>query len=416
MLINILIVFLFIIGLLVNYKKTIFWVACLFPILHMIAGIGPIPLIRVLGIVSIVLLFVWYWQDVKQCPIVYVTIPFIIVCAISNHINERHTPTMLGYISENAFLPIVMWNAVKGKTKSFLKISSIYFLVVCLYGYYEAITNSNPFATWACSEDNTFIEGYYKEYSEGIRYGVKRIQSLMLWRDACGSLSAYYWGLLYYYKTYHPKIIGDGWLKTLTTILMYMLPITVLLTGTRACIVVLLVCMIGTIRKINVKIVIVGLGVAMLAFVFAAPYVDSLVSSFSQTDSVSGSNVDMREQQLVAVLMTLRSSPVFGNGFSPWQNYSLYAEELLGAESLWFQLLLKVGILGTLFYIIMLMAFARRLLLTHTYYALVMLVAFIIGLTLSSLPGFSLPYVSIYTGMMVYSNQKWHNNNKILYR
>lgn len=399
---NIILVFVLLLGLLFDYKKTILKVACLYPILDMLGGVGPISLMKVYGLMAIVVAFIKYRRDIKRSPVMYVAVPFLVICLISNYINEHHSPTMLGFMSTSILLPIIMLEAVGTRgVKLFLKIWTLFFLVVCIYGYIEAFTNSNPFAEWACNEKNTLFGGYYSTAFGGTRFGLRRIQSIMIYRDACGANSALFWGFLYYIRTYKRSLIDSKWMEYATTALMFMLPITVLLTGTRACIAILLVCMLGTIKRINAKYIVIVCVVCIIAFTFAEPFLNSVYQSFADTDNVEGSNIDMRQQQLTAVLLTLKQSPIFGNGFGSWHDYSEWADELLGAESLWFQLLLKVGILGTFTFVLMITVLIYHIAKTQTPYAFVILIAFFVGLTLSSLPGFDTPLLFLFIGIMI---------------
>ncbi len=410
--INVFLLFAFTFGLFYNYKRTLLWMALLWPVIDMLSGLGPISFTKVLGLVAFIVAIMFRFWEVKRGPFFILFLPIIIISVISNYINERHTPSMLGFASTNIFLPFIFWSSVKLKkdVKLFLKIWTIFFVIVCLYGYIEAILNSNPFAQWACDSNNKLLRGYYGAYSNSLRYGVKRIQSLMICRDSCGALSAFFWGLLYYFKEYKQEYIDSRWMKFATTALMFMLPITVLLTGTRACIAILAVCMLGTVKKINPNYVVLVCMVGMIAYFTADLYLNNIIQSFVETDTVSGSSIDMRQQQLYAVYFTLRQSPLFGNGFGSWNDYSKYADDLLGAESLWFQLLLKIGILGTVSFILIIVALLWYIYKTHTPYAMVLLTAFLVGLTLSSLPGFDLPLLFMFVGMMV------HLNKNVIYK
>lgn len=412
MVLNWLLLLILFIGLCVNYRKTIFWVACFFPILNMFGGLGPVSLIQLFGLMAIVVAVCRHGATLKKCPILYAGVVFLIVCGVSNFINERHTPSMLGYVSLNALLPIVLWYFAKSGTeiRLFLKVWTIYLLIICIYGYYEAATNSNPFAEWACDEKNKLFGGYYHAYSSGIRFGVKRIQSLMLWRDACGAISALFWGLLYYFRTYKKEYLDTLWMKYATAALMIMLPVTVLLTGTRACIAILVVCMVGTIKRLSAGYLGVVCIFSILVYLFAAPYISSISHSFSETDSVSGSSIYMRQMQLAAVFNTLKQSPLFGNGFGSWWDYSKWGEDILGAESIWFLLLLKVGLIGTIVFVFIILLLARFIILSKRPYVLVIMIASLVGLTLSSLPGFSMPLLIIFISAMIriYNNKKMH--------
>ena len=113
MLLNILLIIILGIGLLINFKKTILMVACSWPFVDMLGGIGPISLMKVFGIMAIGVALFFRSSTLKKNHFLLWSIPLVAIAVLSNYLNERHTPTMLGYVSTVVFLPIVMFKSVR---------------------------------------------------------------------------------------------------------------------------------------------------------------------------------------------------------------------------------------------------------------------------------------------------------------
>lgn len=407
MLIPIILIIISVYWLLKDYRYTIFRFACFFPVLNMFAGIGPLIFSQVFGLIAIVIIYIQDSSYFKRFPLKHTIALYSLLILIANFLNEQHTPSMLAFLSTSVLLPFVLWKSVDTelKIRYFIKCWTVYFLIICIYGFYEAATDSNPFAEWMMTTGDSVFGGF-RRVSDSHRFGFRRIQSLMLYRDPCGAYSALFWGFLFYYRKYHPEIIGKGWLRTATSLLMYMLPFIVLLTGTRACIAIIVVCMIGAFRRLKIKYLFVIIPLVIISTIFLGDYLDTIYKSFSDTSSVAGSNLNMREMQLNAILNTVSESPIYGNGFGSWKDYSNYAEDILGAESQWFQLLLKVGILGTLSYFALVVSLVWYILKSNISYLLFIVLAFFVGLTLSSLPGFKEPVLFLFLGVIYSQNKK----------
>ena len=74
--------------------------------------------------------------------------------------------------------------------------------------------------------------------------------------------------------------------------------------------------------------------------------VTELLDSFSSKTDVSGSNAEMRQNQLLSVIKTLGGSLIWGLGFKGYSVAIKANDDILGAESIWLQLLLQGGIIA----------------------------------------------------------------------
>ena len=90
-------------------------------------------------------------------------------------------------------------------------------------------------------------------------------------------------------------------------------------------------------------------------------------------DYQGGSSLAMREMQLNVSLIEFKKSPIIGNGTKYLATATEhYDEELLGAESIWFGLLIEKGIVGIIAFIVILIypLFIRRLRFKRIYISL----------------------------------------------
>ena len=398
------------------YRNTILWIASLWMILNMISGIGPISLLQIVALVAFPSFFLKNRiSDSRSFPAWWVIIPYLLVIYLANIYNERHTPSMLAYMSTNVFWPFLFWQAtVKANKEQIRRIILcwlLWFVVLVVYGLFEAATNSNPIVDWMLNSNNKDFMGYFSGISDEIRFGIKRIQSITLWRDSLGANSALLFGFIYFLITYYRSLIKSRRVLLVMRLMLIALPITVLLTGTRACIAMLVICSIPIVLDVRSKNFWLFVTFALVLCIVAFPTLQEIYLSFTDTTSVGGSNVDMRQEQLAAVLMTAQNSPLIGNGFGDWNDYSLYSDYLLGAESVWFQLILKIGFLGMACYIATWVTIIVFIIKKKIPYMLFFVMAYLFGKTLSSLPGAEDSMVCLFIAL-AYKIKSFHDGQQ----
>ena len=98
--------------------------------------------------------------------------------------------------------------------------------------------------------------------------------------------------------------------------------------------------------------------------------VDSIVNS-DKTEYAQGSSTEMRQEQLDACLEYTDQSPIWGNGrLYMWDYVKPVHPELLGAESVWFQLIVDYGLMGCLGYLFIIFACSWELYRTKKLYGI----------------------------------------------
>ena len=153
------------------------------------------------------------------------------------------------------------------------------------------------------------------------------------------------------------------------------------------------------------------IGVLLLSG-FHFTYLESLFSDKAQ-ESVGGSSVEMREQQLSIVISWFLKSPLLGLGLDAVRYVKDRDYEIYGGESIWFRLLLERGILGLLSYVVFLVYSYRQItnLRCKRYYMYACIYLLTINtLTLNSI-GIYYPYYLSF--LVFYKAQKLFRNHEV---
>lgn len=217
------------------------------------------------------------------------------------------------------------------------------------------------------------------------RYGFKRMQSLFDMHTSLGGYSCIVFPVLYYVKRY--GILNS---KILLNSIICLLLIFGFLTGSRACIIGIVVCamIFMDFSSMNAKkIMFIVLGVVII-LPLLIPYFETIYDSFVNTDTVGGSNSDMREGQLEISVYYMLQSPWYGNGLAFSGDYVIenFQQYALGLESRWFPLMIDQGLIGCASLIVIYIAVIRFVWKKHNKVYLFPIIGYLIANTLSSLP------------------------------
>jgi len=129
----------------------------------------------------------------------------------------------------------------------------------------------------------------------------------------------------------------------------------------------------------------------------------TLVDSFINSDTaVSGSSLDMRLMQFAVIVPFFLNSPIWGNGYAyTWSFVKAVDADLLGAESIWLQILVDFGLVGAMAYISCIISMAKCLSKRYGKRGTAMPVAVICAYTLSTFLGLELNYFFILCIMLI---------------
>ena len=294
---------------------------------------------------------------------------------------------------------MLLWLCLKDKSRIRLfERSMLCFAVpLILYAFFEVITVSNPILDML-NKAGELMDTV--SISSQIRYGLKRAQSFLPLYGAFGYTVGSFALIMLYLRFKEKNSLMKG---PAIMVLIAALFLGVLLTGTRS---VMVSVAVGALlfypilkKYFSIAVFLIPI-VCFVAFSFS--FFGDVLSSFSDTQSVEGSNSDMRMEQLAISLYYFLQNPIFGNG--PTFTFTVATQVdagLLGAESVWFVYLIEYGIVGAvalLFTMLFSIIYLWRKGLQPFIFIVLM---FLANKTLSSMPGISEGYFLIYIVFLV---------------
>lgn len=280
----------------------------------------------------------------KPFPFKSVLVVFLLSKFFSTFFASEHHPYVFLMCILDAFFIVVFIIAVSDIRNTMSIRSFVYIMTVMVagYGLFTFITNFNPYIDETIREGINSVEGQIM-----MRFGRLRIQSIFAYIETLGGFCVMMISLaciLYKASETIPK------LKKQSIVMLALLSLTCFLTSSRSQIVgmVIVLMQLPLIVKSKSKYITFPL-IALLIIIFASGYIGDIISSFSDTNSVSGSNANMREEQLASSLyFMLTANNVFiGNGLGFCDSQVIGLDSgIVGAESIWFRIMIDQGYLG----------------------------------------------------------------------
>lgn len=281
-----------------------------------------------------------------------------------------------------------------------IKYFTIIFIVSICYAFFEYTILSNPLIKYEQTlnyDSSKVVDNIYS--STGIRG--YRVQSIFYHAIGAGMNWA-----LFAFWIFSMKIKQNNrvnWLELLVSIACI---VCCFMTKCRSSYIFLIIALLGLIdlkSKKFYKILPFFLVSFALIIPFISQYSDLIrtMTNFNALNSYkAGSSINMRVMQFTATLNLFYKRPLFGYGLK-FLNYldTRYTYQLLGLESIWMNVLTKLGIFGFVAYIIKMIydifTVPEKY---HTRWIMVLLLAYWITYTVSSIPGFSesLLYIVIF--------------------
>lgn len=324
----------------------------------------------------------------KRYPFIFPTLFCLSSICLTNLLTVPHWPSSLLNFATSFVMVGVFWYSIQSieDVKKFSRYFFLFLIALIAYGLFEELTKWNPIMDFIV---NNHLNTGSADNPYDYRYGFKRIQSFLGLFGALGvccvisiiyyvNLSINYLPVVAKYKKQIPYLIGGLFL-------------CVLFTGTRSIYVCFAVGMTFLLQRkiIHSKQMFLMIVLAILLIPFVGIYFDSILRSFVDTNSVSGSDVDLRQDQLDISLYFMSKSPWVGNGFGftfDTVKY-LYIEQIAGAESVWFPLMIDQGLLGVLSYATVILASLYYCWAKRNWAGLCICLAFLVGKSMSSIPG-----------------------------
>jgi hypothetical protein len=326
-----------------------------------IEGLRVFPLMALFY--SFVYFFFHQWRksyhDLRAYPMfLMMSSLFVSFCyIISDYFAEKSNFQMIAInLITYFYFPFVFFKCLgkRGSLAFLIRIMKVFFFISASYCVFEQISRSNPYYdfmetvikydSWTCN-------------SMEIRYGLKRCSSIFgqMWHMGTFSLYAF---LCFFYLKYY---FNDGRGKVFS-FLIFLLPMSVLFSGTRSiyagALLVFLCIPFGFIvkKKSTYIVIVLSIIVVFLTYPLWIQIIDSMSGHGS---SVGGSSTDLRMDQLDICTFYFQQSPIWGNGrMYIWDTVKFDNPDLLGAESIWFSLIVDYGIMGCISFLFFIISFS----------------------------------------------------------
>lgn len=321
-----------------------------------------IPGIRIFPALVLILFFIYFLHKKKLfaatspqlCfprPIIF-SILFISFCYITTFFVVKQgniALTIINLIMYFAFPLLFLRCLDTPKAMNFLwNVMAVFFTTAVFFAFLEQILKHNYFYDVM---ESLFSFDMWSTDSSEIRYGLKRCNSIfaqgghMALHSMLAFMTFFYLRYFFNYKE-KPRLLN---------FLMWTLPILVLFSGSRALFVgfaFILLCLPLRyfFKKKSSYLVTVFLFIVFLAFI---PYLSHILDTIINSNKGGGSSEEMREWQWEICMLYFNQSPWWGNGrMYIWDVVSVENPLLLGAESIWFSLVVEYGIMGCASYLL----------------------------------------------------------------
>ncbi len=285
------------------------------------------------------------------------------------------------------FYPYVVYQMLHTRkdVMFFGKSLCVFFFFVGIYALVELSIGYNVYSSFA--EKMGIIQGELGGLGQTERFGFLRCNSFLPYSSALGMNSALIFSCVMILKSANITI-----LSSIEKYLLVLLPVCVLLCGTRSQFVVFIICLIGLYlsrsfrrSQLAISLMLVGIIIAVSFMSFFQELAISILSP--EKSSVGESSIEMRLFQFEITEYYWSKSPWFGLGRNfTWEVAIPQNPALFGAESIVFTQLMDHGLVGLLLYY----TFAICLAIWCYKYSeslAILPIAFIVGKTLSTVVG-----------------------------
>lgn len=352
------ILFLLLIASFVSYKKAVLFSAVVLMFMNNLSsGIEGVKLYYAIVLVQIALFYLLgYYKKKKESYPLLILVPTLIagVCyIISSYVGMHQYGKNIVNIMAWFYYPYIVWHVMSSPKEVIYygRILILFFFVVTGYAFLEFLIGQNIYSLWADKAQIIAGESGGAETVE--RFGLLRCNSILPYSSALGMGASIVFTSLVILTTKGKRFF------THESLLIFLLPLCVLLSGTRSQFIVFILCFMGLLltkeyrksRNMRVLIIIGLVAVAVFSSVFAE-IIDSVL--YSDTSSTEGSSMAMRLRQFDITAYYWLQSPLFGHGRSfTWEVAIPNDSALMGAESIVFTQLIDHGIAGLIsFYLI----------------------------------------------------------------
>lgn len=339
-------------------------------------------------------------NPLKTCIVLFILMKLISFMSSGNMISSA--PAFLVTLCQ--IPPIIMlYHEVKSNEDINWIVKSIVvvFLILSVYAVIEYFLQINPIFTYlVITVPQDILYGKIFYYGMNItgdfatRFGSVRCSSLMPIHITLGTVSVLFFALMMFFRDRLLSLMKEGIWWVFIVLSVFCL----FITGSRAPYVFFIIVAFPFFMKdMSMKIRILGLIGGIMAVLVFGEIFDEIVKSITDTESVSGSNVAMRQNQYKAVLKVIQNDFLFGLGTKGYADAVMKNPSILGAESVWFQTLISGGLVGvillTLIYISMLKTMIINSPRIKVFSASFFVLGYIFLVSATTVPGLDIVYV-----------------------
>lgn len=296
--------------------------------------------------------------------------------------------------------PYVVWKLLRTRRDVLFYLKSLFcfFSIVGGYALVELGLGHNVYSEFVNA--NGLASGILGGEESSERFGLLRCNSILPYCSTMGMACGVIFMMVLYLRISHICIS-----KRMENFLLCMMPFCVLLAGTRSQFVFTAICVFPFLfyssffkSKISKTIFVV----VFLAFIFGYEYIFMIVDSIVNSNKANmGSSSDLRENQLNICLYYFERNPLWGYGRNYiWDYVKMENPLLLGAESVWFQIMVDYGVMGIITYLACCLS-TSFLLMKHSKILAFFPLAFLVGKTLSIVIGIELNFMFIISFVML---------------
>ena len=346
--------------LLKNFNKGVILIAFTIQFLPYL-GTG-IPRVKIFTLLSILVGFMWLLKNLfktknstQRYPLVFLIVSlFTAFCYLTTTFvthNSYLTTVLINLYTYFAF-PVFVWYALSTRknVEYGIRVIISFAFIFAVYALIEFILRDNPIFDFI---ENNFALEEFADARSDLRYGMHRCNSIFSYTSPFGFASCALFYIFFYLKFKYRCMI----MPKKVNILLLILPFCILFTGSRAIYIGLIPIMLSFVLSsgfLKLKYTRFILCVLIVSLPFTYVIFSEILDSLLDTSKVGGSSTDMRQEQLEICLSYFDQSPIWGNGrMYMWDTVKYYHWELLGAESIWFPLLVDYGIMGAISFILL---------------------------------------------------------------
>lgn len=287
---------------------------------------------------------------------------FMSLCfLVSNHYAyEKQTALVIINIITLLIFPFILWSAISSREYFIFTIKCIvvFMTIAVITSIPELLLRKNYFTTiiqYLFTVEDFIID------AKGIRFGLKRLNSIFAYFSVFGTISCFSFFILFHLKyKYQDSYFSQ---KKTISVLCAVLPFLAFATGSRAIIVGLFAILASCIftknfirNKIFSRILFYFIVLSPIIIYILVIIIDSIINS-DTSKQVVGSSSEMRVLQTEICVPYFLQSPIWGNGrLYIWNVVAPDNPMLLGAESIWFSLLIDYGIMGGISFLFLLIS------------------------------------------------------------